>query len=106
MVWAVDEPLAPAEARRFIHACLAAHAVGWSRHALGRMSEHGVSAPDVEFALRVGVVLPAEWESGSWRYRVRTRDLVVVVAFHSERRIKIVTVWRPPATPHTRRMET
>ena len=37
---------------------------------------------------------PAEWEHGSWRYRVHTQRIWVVVAFRSETRLVIVTAWR------------
>jgi hypothetical protein len=44
--------------------------------------------------LRAGVVDPAEFENGSWRYRVRTQMIVVVTAFRSETEIRVVTAWR------------
>lgn len=43
---------------------------------------------------RSGVVEPAEAESGSWRYRVRTSRRYFVVAFRSERELRVVTAWR------------
>ena len=42
---------------------------------------------------RGGIVEPAEFESGSWRYRVRTARMCVV-AFRSETELRIVTAWR------------
>jgi hypothetical protein len=39
-------------------------------------------------------VEPGEIERGTWRYRVRERDVCVVVAFRSEARLVIVTAWR------------
>lgn len=43
-----------------------------------------------------GVVEPAEFENGSWRYRVRTNRMMVVVAFDedSESELVVVTGWR------------
>ena len=49
---------------------------------------------DCANVLRGGFLEPAEWENGSWRYRVRTARMCVVIAFRSEREIVIVTAWR------------
>ena len=44
--------------------------------------------------LRGGIVEPGEFENGSWRYRVRTQRMYVVVAFRSETELRVVTAWR------------
>lgn len=49
---------------------------------------------DCENVLRGGVVRPAEYSSGSWRYRVETARMTVVVAFRSEHELVVVTAWR------------
>lgn len=59
-----------------------------------RMAERALTLVDVREVLRGGVVEPAEWESGEWRYRVRVRDRYVVVAFEDETTLVLVTVWR------------
>jgi hypothetical protein len=41
-----------------------------------------------------GVVEPGEFERGTWRYRVRAGHVVVVVAFHSSTRLRVVTAWK------------
>lgn len=33
-------------------------------------------------------------ENGSWRYRVRTARMAVIVAFRSETALRVVTAWR------------
>jgi len=40
------------------------------------------------------IVNEAEWEKGSWRYRVQTGRFEVVVAFIDEERLVIATVMR------------
>jgi hypothetical protein len=40
------------------------------------------------------VVDPAEFENSSWRYRVRTARIAVIVAFRSETELRVVTAWR------------
>jgi hypothetical protein len=49
---------------------------------------------DVVNVLRGGVVEPGEFERGSWRYRVHTVRIWVVIAFNSETELVIVTAWR------------
>ena len=49
---------------------------------------------DVANVLRGGVVDPGEYENGSWRYRVRTARIAVIVAFRSETELRVVTAWR------------
>jgi hypothetical protein len=49
---------------------------------------------DAVNVLRGGVVEPAEEERGTWRYRVRTANMTVVVAFRSKLDLVVVTAWR------------
>jgi hypothetical protein len=64
-----------------------------------RMRERQITAGQVEHVLRAGLVEPAEWEGGEWRYRVRmpergVGERYVVVAFVSDTALLVVTVWR------------
>ena len=70
------EPLSPPDARRLIREIL------------------HLTMVDVTNVLRGGVVDPAEFENGSWRYRVRTARIAVIVAFRSETELRVVTAWR------------
>jgi hypothetical protein len=57
--------------------------------------KHGeITRVDVVNVLRGGVVEPGEHDKGSWRYRVHTIRIWVVVAFNSESELVIVTAWR------------
>jgi hypothetical protein len=67
------------------------------------MDKDGLSDVDVVNVLRGGVVRPAEFENGSWRYRVETQRITVVVAFdpdpdeaetEDEIELVVVTAWR------------
>src|SRR5258708_10689099 len=49
---------------------------------------------DILNVLKGGVVEPAELVKGSWRYRVRTARIYVVVVFWSTVKLYIVTAWR------------
>jgi hypothetical protein len=71
------------------------------------MRSRNLTDVDVVNILRAGVVQPAEWENGSWRYRVSTQRMAVVAAFEpdveavpaeeddlSEMELIVVTAWR------------
>ena len=88
------EPLEPAAAKALIRAILDAGTVAFSRHALEELGKDDLTTVDGVNALRAGVVGPGELERGTWRYPVRTARLVVVVAFHSETELVVVTSWR------------
>jgi len=63
-------------------------------HALAEMRKDKLSTVDCTSVLRGGVVEPGELERGSWRYRVKTNTICVVMAFRSETELVVVTAWR------------
>jgi hypothetical protein len=88
------EPLGPERARRLIRGILENGQVTFSGHSLEALADDDLSTVDAVNVLRAGTVDPADFEKECWRYRVRTRRMVVVVAFRSETEIRIVTAWR------------
>jgi hypothetical protein len=58
------------------------------------VAKDDLSNVDVTNVLRGGVVEPPEFENGSWRYRVRTLKIAVIVAFRTESELRVVTAWR------------
>lgn len=44
--------------------------------------------------LRGGIVQPPEYEKGTWRYRVETGRMAVVIAFRSRSELVVITAWR------------
>jgi hypothetical protein len=90
----MKEPLGPPEARRLIREILASGEVVSSGHAAREMGKDDLTMVDCVNVLRGGIVDPGELEHGSWRYRVHTQRIWVVVAFRSEKRLVIVTAWR------------
>jgi hypothetical protein len=88
------EPLSPPDARRLIREILQSGSVVLSRHAAEEMAKDNLTMVDVTNVLRGGVVDPAEFENGSWRHRVRTARIAVIVAFRSETELRVVTAWR------------
>jgi hypothetical protein len=72
----------------------------WSTHAEDELRKDGLTMIDAVNVIRGGVVEEAEFENGSWRHRVRTPRITVVVAFDGDEdtdtatEIVVVTAWR------------
>ena len=94
MAPASQEPLSPAAAKRYLRAILETGALSFSGHALTEIEKDGLTTVDCVNVLRAGVVELPEFERGSWRYRVRTARITVIVAFRSETSAVVVTAWR------------
>ena len=90
----LEEPLVETDARRLIRSICENGTVEFSRHALEEMAKDSMSELDVLNVLRGGWPEPAELENRTWRYRIRTRTICVVVAFRSEDWLVVVTAWR------------
>ncbi len=88
------EPLEPGAAKRLIRKIIQLGTVSFSKHALEEMANDDLTTVDCVNVLRGGVVGPGELEHGSWRYRVSTARMCVVVAFRSEEDLVVVTAWR------------
>ena len=88
------EPIKPEEAKRLILQILKSGAVTYSRHAKEEILADNMTTLDCENVLRGGVVLPGEYENGSWRYKVETDRMAVVICFRSKTQLVLVTAWR------------
>lgn len=88
------EPFDPPEVKKRVRSILESGIVVPSGHALEEMEKDGLSMVDCTNVLRGGWAEPGEWVNGSWRYRVRTARICVVIAFRSETKLAIVTAWR------------
>lgn len=66
-----------------------------TRHASEEFSKDDMDIQDCMNVLRAGAWDPPEWENGSWRYRVRTQKMTVVMAIDfQDAEFTIVTGWR------------
>lgn len=90
----MDEPLSPNAAKGLIREILRVGRFTYSRHAKEEMLADDLTTVDCENVLRGGAVRPGERDRGTWRYRVETGRISVVVAFRSERELVVVTAWR------------
>ena len=90
----MEEPLSPATAKKVIRQILQTGRFTYTKHSKDEMSADDLTTVDCENVLRGGVVRPGEYENGTWRHRVETRRVTVVVAFRSENELVVVTAWR------------
>jgi hypothetical protein len=90
----LNEPLAPEAAKRLIREILKTGSFRFTKHAWEEMAADDLTTVDCENVLRGGVVRPGELEHGTWRYRVETSRITVVIAFRSEHDLVVVTAWR------------
>ncbi len=93
----MEEPLDPAPAEQLILEILSSGTVDFSGHALEEMGNDDLTTVDCTNVLRGGWVEHPEFKRGSWRYRVRTARICVVIAFRSETKLVVVTAWREKA---------
>jgi hypothetical protein len=80
-------PLRAADARTLVRRLLQEGkfiSPGAGTHARKEMDKDGLTDLDAVNVLRAGVVREAEWENGSWRYRVETPKMVFVAVFDPE----------------------
>lgn len=90
----MEEPVAPEAARKLIRQILQGGRFTYTKHSKEEILADDLTTVDCENVLRGGVVRPGEYEGGSWRYRVETSRVTVVVAFRSEGELVVVTAWR------------
>jgi len=94
VVLVMDVPLTAEAAKRLIREILKTGRFTYSKHARDEMLADDLTTVDCENVLRGGVVRPGEREHGTWRYRVETSRIAIVIAFRSERELVVVTAWR------------
>jgi len=90
----VPEPLEPGAAKRLIRKIIESGTVSFSKHAEEEMAKDDLNTVDCVNILRGGIVRPGEMERGSWRYRVETAHMCVVVALRTDTELVVVTAWR------------
>ncbi len=88
------EPFEPQYARKIIRQILETGTVSFTGHCRKELEKDDRSTVDCTNALRAGAVQPSEWENGSWRYRVETGRVTVIVQFVSEDSLIVITAWR------------
>jgi hypothetical protein len=90
----VDQPIPPARVSRMVKEILDLGTYSFTDHAEKEMANDDMGHADCVAVLRAGKAEPGELRSGTYRYRIRTSRMGVVVAFRSETRLVVVTAWR------------
>lgn len=85
------------QASKLLKRILGERDTGFSQHARDEMEADDLAEPDIANTLRCGLVGDGELINGTWRYRVETERIGVVVAFRGEAEAIIVTAWRKKA---------
>jgi hypothetical protein len=69
--------------------------ISFSKHALEEMENDNLRTGDILNVLKAGKIFDApEFENGSYRYRIQTQKITVVIAFRKPNHVVIVTAWR------------
>lgn len=87
-------PLTPPQVRLLIQGVLNEGDLEFSAHALQEMKKDGLSELDIVNVLRGSWPEPGEYEHGSWRYRISTQQITVVISFRDDSWLVVVTAWR------------
>lgn len=90
----LSEPLSLDDAHHLARRILAQGYVAFTQHARDEMKNDSLVDRDVTNVIRGGYCESVDFEKGTWRYRIRTQRIVVVVAFRSEAELRVVTAWR------------
>lgn len=90
-----EEPLEGGKAKREILEILEGGTYFFSKHAEKELAKDNLTSLDAINVLRGGrITEPAEFENGSWRYRVHTQRMTVVISFGGAKELVVVTAWR------------
>jgi hypothetical protein len=69
--------------------------ISFTKHAFEQMHDDDLKTGDVLNVLKAGKIYDnPEFENGSFRYRVETRRIIVVIAFRRPNHVVVITTWR------------
>ena len=91
----MTEPLSSDVATKLIHTIIREGSVTFSAHALKELGDDQLTTVDAVNVMRAGAVTERpDLIAHTWRYRIHTQRICVVVAFRSEQELVVVTAWR------------
>lgn len=87
------------EARKLVSKIANKHSVNirFSKHALDEIKKDNLTISDILNVIKSShsrILSDAEFENGSYRYRLETAKIMVVIAFISKDCLVVVTSWR------------
>ena len=71
--------------------------IRFSKHALIELGNDNLTTSDALNVIKSShsrILSDGEWEHGSFRYRLETSNIMIVIAFDSPESMVIVTAWR------------
>ena len=87
----MKQPLAAGEARKLAREILVDGTVSFTSHCQKELAKDGKTTVDATNVIRGGAYSEAEWENGAWRHRASTQRMAVVIEFHTEVELIVVT---------------
>jgi hypothetical protein len=93
----VTSRLSPGQARKVLAEIFNhdPNLISFTSHARTQMRERDLKSGDVLNVLKAGKILSVpDFENGSFRYRVQTNKITVVLAFKKPNHVVVVTAWR------------
>lgn len=90
----LDEPIERALVRKLIREILRSGEVILTSHASEQLEGRDLELSDCLNVLRGGWCDFEEFVNETWRYRIVTQKMCVVIAFDSQEALAIVTAWR------------
>jgi hypothetical protein len=87
----MKQPLAAAEARKLARKILVEGKVAFTSHCHKELAKDGKTTVDATNVIRGGAYSEAESENGAWRHRASTQRMAVVIEFHTEDELIVVT---------------
>lgn len=93
----VESRLSKGQARKLVSEIFNAdpNFISFSKHGKAQTRKRNLTSLDVINVLKVGKILKdPEEENKSWRYRVETSKITVIVAFRKPNYLVVITAWR------------
>jgi hypothetical protein len=93
----VTSRLSPGQARKILSEIFnyTPNLVSFTKHAREQMQERDLKSGDVLKVLKAGMILSDPgYEHGSYRYRIQTKKITVVIAFKKPNHVLVITAWR------------
>ena len=83
-------------AKRIAQEILRDGTVSYTTHCESELRDDSMDTVDAANVIRCGKIEmePELHKSGSWRYRVETQRMAVVIEIHAKMRLRVVTAWR------------
>lgn len=93
----VTSSLSPVQARKILAEIFNENPnfISFTKHAFEQMDEDDLKMGDILNVIKAGKIHDdPEFENGSYRYRVQTAKITVVIAFRKPNHVVVITTWR------------